>query len=253
MRPQWRCPGSRIEYKIARPRVDSGRGGPECVVPGGTRQTLGRHCESLPVELRVRPDAGSPFVRKANDLALATSHLPQSSSASRVTAAQSGFFILSQSGSDRSGSRSPYASIPMPAEREDSFAPLRRPRSGERAAHLTPRLQGRGDRLTRTREPRCGLRRACRFSWDHPTVLAATNKCLAQGNKSSAGREATNKRDTRPALIPLEMCPMKPTIKIRFTEPQIALVMRANPNCNLDRLTELWARPITVSSRPAGP
>jgi len=61
----------------------------------------------------------------------------------------------------------------------------------------------------------------------------------AQGNKSSAGREATNKRDTRPALIPLEMCPMKPTIKIRFTEPQIALVMRAHPNCNLDRLTEL--------------
>ena len=26
----------------------------------------------------------------------------------------------------------------------------------------------------------------------HPAVLAATNKCLAQGNKSSAGREATN-------------------------------------------------------------
>jgi hypothetical protein len=32
---------------------------------------------------------------------------------------------------------------------------------------------------------------------------------------------------------------MKPTTKIRFTEPQIALVMRAYPNCNLDRLTEL--------------
>ena len=32
---------------------------------------------------------------------------------------------------------------------------------------------------------------------------------------------------------------MKPTIKIRFTEPQIALLMRAHPNCNLDRLTEL--------------
>ena len=32
---------------------------------------------------------------------------------------------------------------------------------------------------------------------------------------------------------------MKPTIKIRFTEPQIALVMRAHPNCNLDRLTEV--------------
>jgi hypothetical protein len=32
---------------------------------------------------------------------------------------------------------------------------------------------------------------------------------------------------------------MKPTIKIRFTEPQIALLMRAHPNCNLDHLTEL--------------
>jgi hypothetical protein len=32
---------------------------------------------------------------------------------------------------------------------------------------------------------------------------------------------------------------MKPTIKIRFTEPQIALVMRAHPNCNLDRLAEV--------------
>jgi hypothetical protein len=32
---------------------------------------------------------------------------------------------------------------------------------------------------------------------------------------------------------------MKSTIKIRFTEPQIELVMRAHPNCNLDRLTEL--------------
>ena len=32
---------------------------------------------------------------------------------------------------------------------------------------------------------------------------------------------------------------MKPTTKIRFTEPQIALVMRAHPNCNLGHLTEL--------------
>jgi hypothetical protein len=32
---------------------------------------------------------------------------------------------------------------------------------------------------------------------------------------------------------------MKPTTKIRFTEPQIALVMRANPHCNLGCLTEL--------------
>jgi hypothetical protein len=32
---------------------------------------------------------------------------------------------------------------------------------------------------------------------------------------------------------------MTSTIKIRFTEPQIALVIRAHPNCNLDHLTEL--------------
>src|SRR5262249_7895051 len=32
---------------------------------------------------------------------------------------------------------------------------------------------------------------------------------------------------------------MKPTTKIRFTEPQIALVMRAHPNCNLEHLSEL--------------
>ena len=32
---------------------------------------------------------------------------------------------------------------------------------------------------------------------------------------------------------------MQPTTKIRFTEPQIALVMRAHPNCNLDHLSEL--------------
>jgi len=32
---------------------------------------------------------------------------------------------------------------------------------------------------------------------------------------------------------------MSPTTTIRFTEPQIALVMRAHPNCNLDHLTEL--------------
>ena len=32
---------------------------------------------------------------------------------------------------------------------------------------------------------------------------------------------------------------MKAAIKIRFTEPQIALLMRAHPNSNLDHLTEL--------------
>jgi hypothetical protein len=32
---------------------------------------------------------------------------------------------------------------------------------------------------------------------------------------------------------------MKPTAKIRFTEPQIELVIRAHPNCNLDHLTQV--------------
>jgi hypothetical protein len=32
---------------------------------------------------------------------------------------------------------------------------------------------------------------------------------------------------------------MKPTTKIRFTEPQITLLRHAHPNCNLDHLTEL--------------
>jgi hypothetical protein len=32
---------------------------------------------------------------------------------------------------------------------------------------------------------------------------------------------------------------MKPITKIRFTESQIALLMRAYPNCNLDHLSEL--------------
>ena len=38
------------------------------------------------------------FVREAGDLALATSHLAQSSSSSRFTAGAAAFFILSQSG-----------------------------------------------------------------------------------------------------------------------------------------------------------
>src|SRR5919204_6419930 len=37
-----------------------------------------------------------PFVRKADDLALATSHLAQSSSASRLTAGAAGFLLLTQ-------------------------------------------------------------------------------------------------------------------------------------------------------------
>ena len=68
--------------------------------------------------------------------------------------------------------------------------------------------------------------------------LAPQSKCLAQNNKSRTEGEATKKRETAANADPL-LCPMKPTTKIRFTEPQIALVMRAHPNCNLDHLIEL--------------
>jgi hypothetical protein len=39
-----------------------------------------------------------PFVREADDLALARSHFAQSSSSSRFTAGAAAFFILSRSG-----------------------------------------------------------------------------------------------------------------------------------------------------------
>src|SRR5262249_35454169 len=60
MHPQWRCLGSRIEYRLAWPRVDSARGGLGCVVHGGTYQFLAKRRENLPAEVRVRPDTGSP-------------------------------------------------------------------------------------------------------------------------------------------------------------------------------------------------
>jgi len=60
MHPRWRCLGSRIEYRMASPRIDSGRAGLGCVVHGGTHRFPVKHCESLPAEVRVRPDAGSP-------------------------------------------------------------------------------------------------------------------------------------------------------------------------------------------------
>jgi hypothetical protein len=67
--------------------------------------------------------------------------------------------------------------------------------------------------------------------------VAATNKCLAKSNKSCTEDEATKECEAANHLD--QLSPMKPTIKIRFTEPQIALVMHAHPNCNLGHLTEL--------------
>jgi hypothetical protein len=75
---------------------------------------------------------------------------------------------------------------------------------------------------------------------DRPTGLAATNKSLANKNKSRSGGKATKKREIWQPIVIRLIYAMKSTTKIRFTEPQIAFVMRAHPNCNLDQLTELF-------------
>src|SRR5262245_47150335 len=48
------------KYRVALPRADSGHVALGCAVHGGRRQILGKRCESLPAEVRVRPDPGSP-------------------------------------------------------------------------------------------------------------------------------------------------------------------------------------------------
>jgi hypothetical protein len=55
----------------------------------------------------------------------------------------------------------------------------------------------------------------------------------------AGGLAPQQQRANAKAKTRLRMPSMKPTIKIRFTEPQIALVMRAHPNGNLYHLTEL--------------
>ena len=91
-------PGAWVKHsppKRLRKSVRSGRGGLECVVHGGTHQFL---VKRLPVEVCEFDQMREVlFVREADDLALATSHLAQSSSASRFTAGASGFLNFSQS------------------------------------------------------------------------------------------------------------------------------------------------------------
>src|SRR5262245_57134949 len=60
MHPAHQRLGNRTALRMACPRIDSGRGGLGCVVHGGTHQSVAKHRETLPAELRVRPDAGSP-------------------------------------------------------------------------------------------------------------------------------------------------------------------------------------------------
>jgi hypothetical protein len=59
MHRRWRYRGSRSEYRIARPRVGSGRGGQGCAAHDKTHQSLRKHCGSLPAGGRVRPNTES--------------------------------------------------------------------------------------------------------------------------------------------------------------------------------------------------
>jgi len=97
-------PGAWVKHsppKRLRKSVRSGRGGLECVVHGGTHQFLVKRLSVEVCEFDQMREV--LFVREADDLALATSHLAQSSSASRFTAGASELFILSQSRSGPSG------------------------------------------------------------------------------------------------------------------------------------------------------
>jgi hypothetical protein len=77
-----------------------------------------------------------------------------------------------------------------------------------------------------------------------PSGLDGERQLLRTGLRQGAGRYPQERLVSgrlareRQLLHPLRPA-MKPTIKIKFTEPQIALVIFANPNCNLDHLSEL--------------
>jgi len=77
----------RLDRRVEAPLRSSSHRGPGA--REGTSKASRRNCEFDQMREVL-------FVRKADDLALATGHFAQSSSASRVTAAQAGFFILSQ-------------------------------------------------------------------------------------------------------------------------------------------------------------
>jgi hypothetical protein len=78
-----------------------------------------------------------------------------------------------------------------------------------------------------------------------PGGLDGERQLLRTGLRQGAGRYPQERLVSgrlareRQLLHPLRAAVMKPTTKIRFTEPQIALMTRAHPNCNLDRLSEL--------------
>src|SRR5262249_4285925 len=76
----------------------------------------------------------------------------------------------------------------------------------------------------------------------HRSTARLTSRNRGWQRRTNVWRNVTNlaRAAKRPRSVkirkPTLVRPMKPTTKIRFTEPQIALVMRAHPNCNLDRL-----------------
>ena len=78
----------------------------------------------------------------------------------------------------------------------------------------------------------------CPLGW-----MASGNYCVRGSDKAPAAipKNGWCPAGARAAVIAAAegAAVMRPTTKIRFTVPQIAVVMRAHPDCNLDRLTEL--------------
>src|SRR5262249_22505049 len=78
-----------------------------------------------------------------------------------------------------------------------------------------------------------------------PGGLDGERQLLRAGVRQGAGRYPEERlvpgrlARERQLLHPLRAAVMNLTTKIRFTEPQIALVMGAHPNCNLDGLSEI--------------
>jgi hypothetical protein len=86
---------------MAWPRIDSGRGGPDASFTMERINLLENTAKAFRRKCEFDQMRKVPFVRKPDKFAFATnvtSHLAQSSSASRFTAGASAFFILSQSG-----------------------------------------------------------------------------------------------------------------------------------------------------------
>jgi hypothetical protein len=80
--------------------------------------------------------------------------------------------------------------------------------------------------------------------------MAATNKCLAQINKSRTRGKATKEREIWQPTLTANVSD-ETDDNYHFTELQIALVMRAQPNCH-DKLANEGNRRHAMTHRESG-